>query len=239
MDWQNTPITDLPIVSTSSVTSDTTGFSIPSHQPPSTQFPPLSSPSKPTSSPRSPSTTAFFCHTCKKSFGAEATYVSHQKTARHITAVKELQRKYDTGNERKAKKVPVPTAAVEAARKVLYADSVASTDPALAATVYWSVANVLWSNNRVRETGECLFKLTSVLSHLQTNPAPPTGTLQPPVTLKPSQIVETLYLARIALARLMSIYDCDFAIAMYMDALEGKYRIPFHEMTELPHSHLS
>ncbi|KAJ3173842.1 hypothetical protein HDU87_007345 [Geranomyces variabilis] len=226
----------------------TSGFSIPVTQPPAAEFlnpfaagtssSLASSPT--TASPRSGS--HFFCHTCKKSFATQATYVAHQKTARHVAALKELQRKVletGGGGERKGRKASaaVPPAAVEAARKVGFADSLMLTDPAKAATVYWSVASELWTHNRIRETAECLSKLIAALTRLQmlspipsdagqsSSPRPP-----PAVLLKPSQIVETMFLARIALARLLATYDCDASLALYVDALAGKYGVPFGEM---------
>ncbi|KAJ3170305.1 hypothetical protein HDU88_008932 [Geranomyces variabilis] len=230
----------------------TSGFSIPAIQPPAVEFPNsfgagTSSllPSSPTAaSPRSGS--QFFCHTCKKSFATQATYAAHQKTARHVAALKELQRKVletGSGGERKGKKagVAVPPAAVEAARKVAYADSLVATDPAKAATVYWSVASELWAHSRIRETAECLTKLIAALTRLQSSSSIPSDAGQsspsprppPTVLLKPSQIVETLFLARIALARLLATYDCDSSLALYVDALAGKYGVPFGEMEDV------
>ncbi|KAJ3019252.1 hypothetical protein HKX48_002265 [Thoreauomyces humboldtii] len=184
----------------------------------------------PSASPSTPgSGGSLYCQTCNKSFGSEATYATHQKTARHLTTLKEQQRKRDgvSANVKgKPKKTPVSAEASEAARQVLYADSLTKTDLAGAATVYWAASNTLWSQSRIRETADCLSKLIAVLSHLQTQPSAGEPAVTPPATvLKPSQIVETLYLARMALARLTSSYDCDVALALYMDALEGKYSI--------------
>ncbi|TPX72233.1 hypothetical protein SpCBS45565_g00509 [Spizellomyces sp. 'palustris'] len=205
------------IPETVATTSDifaTTGFSSPHVT--SVQFP-----SGTPNSPQAPN--SLLCNVCKKSFSSEATLSSHQKTARHITALKELQRKKERGG--RSKQPPVAAAAFEATTKVRQADKLAVANPALAATIYWSAANVLWSHKCVRDTAQCLSKLISVLCDLKAAPPTTTPEKNASVVLKASQIAETLYLARIALARLMTIYDCDMALALYIDAIEGKYSV--------------
>ncbi|KND00866.1 uncharacterized protein SPPG_03970 [Spizellomyces punctatus DAOM BR117] len=195
----------------------TTGFSSPNIT--SVQF--LSAPIGTPNNPQTPN--SLLCNVCKKSFSSEATLSSHQKTARHLTALKELQRKKERGG--RSKQPPVAAAAFEATAKVRQADKLAVANPGLAATIYWSAANVLWSHKCVRDTAQCLSKLISVLCDLKAASPTITPEKNASVVLKASQIAETLYLTRIALARLLTIYDCDMALALYIDAIEGKYSV--------------
>ncbi|KAI9017472.1 hypothetical protein BC832DRAFT_31357 [Gaertneriomyces semiglobifer] len=163
-----------------------------------------------------PKAGSFSCMVCKKNFGTEATWNAHQKTARHLSAVKE-ELKRERSEAKKTASNPVVADAQMKARQI---DKVASSNPSLAATVLWSVGRTFWEHKRIQDAAAALWKLIGILCGLQDTPR-----IQTPeaVTLSPSQVTETLYLARIALARIMVQYHEDFAIGLYLDAIEGKF----------------
>ncbi|KAI9105744.1 hypothetical protein DFS34DRAFT_27452 [Phlyctochytrium arcticum] len=165
----------------------------------------------------------FYCAPCKRAFSSQSTWRTHQGTARHLTITKENQRKRERTPKRSRSQAQSP-ALVEANLKLQQAEKLVSSNPHLAATIFWGIAAVFWSNGCVRDTAKCLTNLMSILDS-DTGPAPgPTSPgREPPMALKPSQILETLYLARLTLARLMAMYDCDVAMALYLEALDGRY----------------
>ncbi|KAI8822898.1 uncharacterized protein EV422DRAFT_522591 [Fimicolochytrium jonesii] len=220
-----------------SVSSDifaSTGFTPPSPSAAScVSFEPLLNQSSHTGEPSSSYRTV--CDACKKSFTSDATYASHLRTARHLTNVKEGLRKKEggsgSGNGKKGKGVGPGNAnsseVAETLRKVAAADELVSTDPSIAATVYWATANALWTLGSTRSTAETLLKLFSVLVSLENETGNVLGVrwTLPGVGLKPAQITETLFRASIALARLLTTYDCDQALDWYVAALDARYRI--------------
>ncbi|GJJ72669.1 hypothetical protein EMPS_05027 [Entomortierella parvispora] len=185
----------------------------------------------------------FSCGPCKKSFGSEATFHSHQMSAKHIAAVKDVDKKNkgkgasksnSTNNNARGKQRveeeeqdhPEVSEALLSLRKV---EKIVKENPNMAASVLWKIAKVLWSHRQSQETARVLSLLINVLSDLQSAAASNTAPAQPG-SLTPTQISMTLYLSRLSLARLVIYHSPSLAAQCYMDAIQGRWQIPPEEI---------
>ncbi|KAG0272235.1 hypothetical protein BGZ95_012022 [Linnemannia exigua] len=177
----------------------------------------------------------FNCAPCKKSFGSEATWNSHQMSAKHIAAVKDAEKKSKGsggakgqgqggqkggnnngakgGRQQKSQETadeqdpPEVTEALMSARKV---EKIVKENPSMAATVLWKIAKELQAD-------------------------PPTT----PGALSPTQIGMTLYLSRLSMARLIVYQSQSLAYQYYLDAIQGRWQIDpndFQDMCEMVHT---
>ncbi|KAF9364119.1 hypothetical protein BGX34_002436 [Mortierella sp. NVP85] len=198
----------------------------------------------------------FNCTACKKSFNSEATWNNHQMSAKHIAAVKEAEKKNKGGSkgnnnsrttqqqknqsaERTAEKEgqddpPEVTSALSSFRKVT---KVIHENPGMAASVMWKITKELWSFRQSREAANVLLILIRTLSDLQAAATTAPGTApseagsRPSSTaqgsLTPTQISMTLYLSRLAMARLVAYRAPGIAQEYYLDAILGRWQIDF------------
>ncbi|KAF9106820.1 hypothetical protein BGX29_008382 [Mortierella sp. GBA35] len=197
----------------------------------------------------------FNCTACKKSFGSEATWNSHQMSAKHIATVKDAEKKNKGGSKaqagqknnnnnsggkgrqqktQEATEEQDPPEVVEALMSFRKVEKIVKENPSMAATVLWKIAKALWSFRQSQETAKVLDLLISVLSELQS--APPSSV---PGALSPTQIGMTLYLSRLSMARLVVYHSRSLAFQYYLDAIQGRWQIApndFQDMCEMVHT---
>lgn len=102
----------------------------------------------------------FNCAPCKKSFGSEATWNSHQKSAKHIAAVKDAEKKTKGGrgggggggsNQQKSNSSnnrskqqqdtePEPPEVAEALMSFRKVEKIVKENPGMAASVMWKIS---------------------------------------------------------------------------------------------------
>ncbi|KAG0201530.1 hypothetical protein BGX28_005674 [Mortierella sp. GBA30] len=195
----------------------------------------------------------FNCSVCKKSFGSEATWNSHEMSAKHIAAIKGLEKKNKGGskvqsaqknnnnnggspgnsrsrvqeNTTEDEDPPEVAEALMSFRKV---EKIVKENPGMAASVLWKIAKALWSFRQSQETANVLSLLIRVLKDLQGTSSSGIGAgagSGPPVpgTLTPTQISMTLYLSRLSMARLILYQSPLLASQYYLDAIQGRWQI--------------
>ncbi|KAG0034226.1 hypothetical protein BGZ81_005765 [Podila clonocystis] len=189
----------------------------------------------------------FNCAPCKKSFGSEATWNSHQKSAKHIAAVKDAekrakgrgsgsnhQKSHSSNNHSKPQETESePPEVAEALMSFRKVEKIAKENPGMAASVMWKISKVLWSHRYTQETAKVLTLLVQTLTTLQSSASPAAPV---PGTLSPTQISMTLYLSRLALARLVVYQSPSVASHLYLDAIHGRWQInpaDFQQMCEM------
>ncbi|KAG0040220.1 hypothetical protein BGZ82_004465 [Podila clonocystis] len=194
----------------------------------------------------------FNCAPCKKSFGSEATWNSHQKSAKHIAAVKDAEKRAKGGrgggggggsihqksNSSSNRSNPQetemePPEVAEALMSFRKVEKIAKENPGMAASVMWKISKVLWSHRYTQETAKVLTLLVQTLTTLQSSASPAAPV---PGTLSPTQISMTLYLSRLALARLVVYQSPSVACQLYLDAIHGRWQInpaDFQQMCEM------
>ncbi|KAF9419922.1 hypothetical protein BGZ94_009284, partial [Podila epigama] len=206
-----------------------------------------------TASVTSTSDGRFNCGPCKKSFGSEATWNSHQKSAKHIATLKDIEKKSkgsssstkggsrsSTSNPPKGKQQQqqqqqrqdqqqqeqVPPEVAEALTSFRKVEKIVDEHPSMAAPVLWKIAKVLWSHRFTHDTAKVLSLLVKTLQGMQASSST-TSSIQPaaPGALSPTQISMTLYLARLALARLVIYTSPSLACQHYLDAIQGRWQI--------------
>ncbi|KAF8933160.1 hypothetical protein BGZ47_011006 [Haplosporangium gracile] len=196
----------------------------------------------------------FNCAPCKKSFGSEATWNSHQMSAKHIAAVKDAEKKNKSnggdgeaksqgggqkggkkdnakGRQQKsqdtAAKEQDPPEVTEALMSFRKAEKIVKENPSMAATVLWKIAKALWSHRQSQETAKVLVLLISILTELQADPPSAPG------SLSPTQIGMTLYLSRLSMARLIVYHSQSLAFQYYLDAIQGRWQIDPNDFQDL------
>ncbi|RUP47308.1 hypothetical protein BC936DRAFT_145875 [Jimgerdemannia flammicorona] len=186
------------------------------------------------SSPASPTSGKFYCSVCKKAFNNEATWSNHQNSAKHLNNVKEASR---TSSGDMGKVIGRAAENSEDARqKLKQAEKISSTNPAVAASVYWNVAKgALHKTHHPQDTSRALQSLIRLIEEREQT-LPPVGasgvTKEATSQLTPSQASMTLYLARLALARLNASYVVGVAVArvLYAKALEERWKVDVQEV---------
>ncbi|KAF9584855.1 hypothetical protein BGW38_004923 [Lunasporangiospora selenospora] len=168
-----------------------------------------------------------YCSACKKSFGTEATWNSHQNSAKHLAAVKEADKKNKSvsakgtsggrGNSKsnpggnnstksqataaaglvQEEQHPEVKEALATFRKI---EKVVNENPSMSATILWKIA-----------------KAQSAA----------------PGTLTPTQIGMTLYLSRLALARLVVYISPLLASQYFLEAIHGRWQIDLNDFQTL------
>lgn len=95
----------------------------------------------------------------------------------------------------------------------------ASADPTTSITIYWNQAQLLFALKRPQYAEKALKSLIQLLSS------------SPSTQFSTAQITSFLYNSRLALARLLCIYqELDESRSVYLEALDGKWKL---EKTEL------
>ncbi|KAG0014925.1 hypothetical protein BGZ80_010147 [Entomortierella chlamydospora] len=165
-------------------------------------------------------------------------------SAKHIAAVKDASKKNKGGpkggsgqkgpSPNASKKLPKddedqdPPEVVEALTTFRKAEKAAKENPGMAASVLWKIAKALWTFRQSLETAKVLSLLIRILSELQatTGTAPSvTGVATAQGSLSPTQISMTLYLSRLAMARLFVYQSPELASQYYLDAIQGRWQI--------------
>ncbi|KAF9109933.1 hypothetical protein BGX27_006988 [Mortierella sp. AM989] len=178
-------------------------------------------------------------------------------SVKHITAVKDAAKKNKGGpkggsgqkgtnaNTNSAKKVQKdsdnqdPPEVVEALDSFRKAEKAAKANPGMVASVLWKIVKVLWTFRQSLETAKVLSLLIRILSELQgsTGVVPSTaGAAAASGSLTPTQISMTLYLSRLAMARLIVYQSPSLASQYYLDAIQGRWQIDnteFQTMNEM------
>ncbi|KAF9541316.1 hypothetical protein EC957_003218 [Mortierella hygrophila] len=205
----------------------------------------------------------FSCVPCKKSFGSEATWNSHQMSAKHIAAVKDAEKKSKSGGgggggggakgqgggqkggnnnnakgrQQKSQETVVeeqdPPEVTEALMSFRKVEKIAKENPSMAATVLWKITKALWSYRQSQETAKVLVLLINILTELQADPPSAPG------SLSPTQIGMTLYLSRLSMARLIVYHSRSLAFQYYLDAIQGRWQIDpndFQGLCEMVHT---
>lgn len=159
-----------------------------------------------------------YCKACKKKFSNEPTFTNHLKSAKHIANEKKLKPTF---------KGPASTQKIAVHPKVQEAlsmlDQAEKSDNATAAlTTYWTQAQTLYVLKRPQYAEKALRML---IDRINTSPT---------TTFSSAQITSFLYNARLALARLLCIYQqLDDARSIYLDALAGKWKLETPELLEI------
>ncbi|KAF9985993.1 hypothetical protein BGZ75_002330, partial [Mortierella antarctica] len=195
------------------------------------------------------------CAVCKKSFGSEATWNSHEMSAKHIASVKAAEKKSKGGaknqsgqkgsngagggggggRQQRIQESVIeqdPPEVAEALLSFRKAERIASQNPDMAAPVLWKIAKALWTFRYSQEAAKALSLLIRVLESLQAVTTPGGA----PGSLSPTQISMTLYLSRLALARLIVYQSPSLASQYYLDAIQGRWQIDpndFQAMSEM------
>ncbi|KAH7042407.1 hypothetical protein BKA57DRAFT_471950 [Linnemannia elongata] len=205
----------------------------------------------------------FNCVPCKKSFGSEATWNSHQMSSKHIAAVKDAEKKSKSGGgggggggakgqgggqkggsnnnakgrQQKSQDTAVeeqdPPEVTEALMSFRKVEKIVKENPSMAATVLWKIAKALWSYRQSQETAKVLVLLINILTQLQADPPSAPG------SLSPTQIGMTLYLSRLSMARLIVYHSRILAFQYYLDAIQGRWQInpsDFQGLSEMVHT---
>ncbi|RUS14769.1 hypothetical protein BC937DRAFT_93368 [Endogone sp. FLAS-F59071] len=214
----------------------------------------------------SPSSGKYYCAVCKKVFNNEATWNNHQNSAKHLSNVKEASRSSGDGRSKTSgktrkgsevldriddftsiiaseseKTVAILPEVSDARQKLKQADKISNTTPAIAAPVYWNVAKALHKYNYPQDTSIALQSLIRLLERCEQVPltssaAQETNETTPQLTF--SQISMTLYLARLALARLCASYTIGVVAArcLYMQALEERWKLEIKKIESIAQS---
>ncbi|KAK9768484.1 hypothetical protein K7432_000824 [Basidiobolus ranarum] len=209
----------------------------------------LSAPSTPTarSSPAvtsSPSSGKFFCEPCRKSFGSEATWLTHQNSSKHLQNIKNQKKNSKTPKKnnpeirKKAEALspnPRSTTSPQVAEALLnekQAKKVAAVNPVMAASVFWNVSKVLWANSHARDTYN---SLENLVYHLEQTIESATEQQEEQLIALLPKLAATLYLARMALARLIYYYSEDkyLACTIAHQAVEEKFGLPSSELNDI------
>ncbi|KAF9431421.1 hypothetical protein BGZ76_000326 [Entomortierella beljakovae] len=194
----------------------------------------------------------FNCNVCKKSFGSEATWNSHQMSAKHIAAVKDLTKKNKSGGSKggsgqkntnnnnnnvkhtqKVQEDQDPQEVIEALASFRKAEKVAKENPGMAASVLWKIAKALWSYRQSLETAKVLSLLIRILCELQSTAgtsSTTTSAASVPGSLSPTQISMTLYLSRLAIARLLVYQSPSLSLKIYTDAIQGRWQMEYLDL---------
>ncbi|KAG1124236.1 hypothetical protein G6F42_009806 [Rhizopus arrhizus] len=156
-----------------------------------------------------------YCKACKKKFSNEPTFTNHLKSAKHIANEKKLK---------PAPKGPVNNQKIAVHPKVQEAlsmlDQAEKSDNATAAlTAFWTQAQTLYALKRPQYTEKALRMLINLIN------------TSPTTTFSSAQITSFLYNARLALARLLCIYQqLDESRSVYLSALAGKWKLETPEL---------
>ncbi|CAO3678377.1 unnamed protein product [Umbelopsis vinacea] len=174
-----------------------------------------------------------YCSACKKKFSNEATWKAHLKSAKHVQNEKTAGKSGQTSEGQITKNSQQASPAVAQAHvKLKQAMNVASSKPSLAAGALWALAKEFYKLKRPRDAAQIMTDLIKLLEDLQTQPSksPEDG------ALTSAQISGTLYLTRLALARLYLIY-CDQGLlelsrGIFLKAIHSKWRIDEQKLNE-------
>lgn len=97
-----------------------------------------------------------------------------------------------------------------------------NTDPNTSITIYWNQAQLLYALKRPQYVEKALKLLTDLLVSA------------PAASFSSAQITSFLYNSRLALARLLCIYQVlDESRSVYLDALDGKWKLEKRELLDI------
>ena len=188
------------------------------------------------SSPFSKPTVDTYCKACKKKFANEPTFTNHLASAKHIANEKKLQPAKAT-----AQKIAVNPQVqgiktwdffyfpslfnalhIEALSQLEAAQDPAM-DPSQSVTIYWNVAQLLFALKRPHYVEQALELLICTLQ-----------SSTKPTQFSPAQITSFIYNSRLALARLLCIYQhLEKSRSVYLDALSGKWKLETPELLSI------
>ncbi|KAI8644394.1 hypothetical protein BD408DRAFT_123874 [Parasitella parasitica] len=159
-----------------------------------------------------------YCKACKKRFSNEPTFTNHLKSAKHIAN----QRKLNPApkNPENHQNIAVHPKVQEA---LLILDQAEGSENAtVAITTYWTQAQTLYTLKRPQYTEKALQMLIHLIN---TSPA---------TTYSSAQITSFLYCARLALARLLCLYQqLDASKNVYLEALAGKWKLETSQLFDI------
>ncbi|KAI8379080.1 uncharacterized protein BYT42DRAFT_567380 [Radiomyces spectabilis] len=169
---------------------------------------------KPASSARSDN---LYCTACKKKFKNEATWQSHLKSAKHLAnekAAKHTAAVSKTNVAKSDSKAGTNPEIQALTQKLKQVSKMTSSNPSAAVSQYWGLSQAFYTHKRPHDTKKALLALIELLKSASIS------------GMGASQINSTLYLARLALARLSCLYhDLDTARLTYLAAIEDKWKI--------------
>ncbi|CDS04864.1 hypothetical protein LRAMOSA07394 [Lichtheimia ramosa] len=170
-------------------------------------------------------TSNLYCTACKKKFNNEATWQNHLKSAKHIanakTKSKQQQQKQQQPSGSKATSSNVDPQVADALKNLQRA----SANPSTSVPMLWSLSKVFYSHRRPQHTYQ---SLQLVVDTLQSS--------EPPTGLTPSQISSTLYISRLALARLLCLYPSSTTADkkdLALNALNDKWKVDKSQLLSL------
>ncbi|CAO3617851.1 unnamed protein product [Mucor fragilis] len=159
-----------------------------------------------------------YCKACKKKFSNEPTFTNHLKSAKHIANEKKL--KPTSRGPANSQKLAMHPKVQEALSMLDQAEK--SDDATVALTTYWTQAQTLYALKRPQYTEKALRMLIDLVN------------TSPTTTFSSAQITSFLYNARLALARLLCIYQqLDEARSVYLDALAGKWKLETADLLDI------
>ncbi|KAL9543286.1 hypothetical protein MBANPS3_008184 [Mucor bainieri] len=159
-----------------------------------------------------------YCKACKKKFSNEPTFTNHLKSAKHIANEKKL--KSASKGPANNQKIAVHPKVQEALHMLDQAEK--SDNATVAMTTYWTQAQTLYALKRPQYTEKALRMLIRLIN------------TSPTTTFSSAQITSFLYNARLALARLLCIYQqLNDARGVYLDALAGKWKLETPELLDI------
>ncbi|KAK3830238.1 MAG: hypothetical protein JOS17DRAFT_747340 [Linnemannia elongata] len=207
----------------------------------------------------------FNCVPCKKSFGSEATWNSHQMSAKHTAAVKDAEKKSKSGggggggggggakgqgggqkggnnNNAKGRQQKSQDTAVEEQDPPEVTEALMSFRKVekIVKENPSMAATVLWKITKAlwsyRQSQETAKVLVLLITILTELQADPPSA---PGSLSPTQIGMTLYLSRLTMARLIVYHSRSLALQYYLDAIQGRWQIDpndFQGLCEMVHT---
>ncbi|KAI7864095.1 uncharacterized protein EV154DRAFT_534264 [Mucor mucedo] len=156
-----------------------------------------------------------YCKPCKKKFSNEPTFANHLKSAKHIAN----ETKAQPAKTARVSRIPVNPQVQDALSQLEIA---ASADPTTSLTIYWNQAQLLFSLKRPQYVEKALKSIINLLL------------ASPPTQFSSAQITSFLYSSRLALARLLCIYqELDESRSIYLDALDGKWKLEKNELLDI------
>ncbi|KAI9204111.1 uncharacterized protein BJ171DRAFT_507655 [Polychytrium aggregatum] len=199
----------------------------------------------------------FFCSLCKKTLATSSSWSAHLTSEQHTSAERANAERtvasnsealqFLTGSSQKSATIaPASSPRIEFppeyAARMKQLEKIQASNPSMAATVLWATCYELFKNGfDLVLVSECLVKIIPVLEDLDQSPEPSSPTASKPTggaaSLTKAQVCETLFLARLALARIARFASASKELEkastqFYMDAL-ARFGLPYTKLDTL------